>query len=192
MKKLSNSPLVKLLLSPIGLFVVIGLVGGLFVADLFRGIAERQAAQPQVQTGPLNTSQAPLAYSETYAPVSDNGIVGFKAEKLLEKDGKTYVEITVHFHKHPHYVDYEVGVYEPPTLVDKNSNLLLGTVDFPANRHFLGGETYRTILSFPGRPASYPVTLSLFMGERFAGQYHMLTISLTGLSPAPNKRNNRT
>ncbi|MDA8111587.1 MAG: hypothetical protein M0T83_03950 [Nitrospiraceae bacterium] len=184
MKRLSGSPLIKILLSPTGLLIVVGLAGGFFVSDLFRGIAERQAPPPQMMTGPLNASQAPLAYSDVYSPVSDNKIIGFTAEKLLEKDGKTFVELTVRFHRHPEFKFYEIGAYEPPSLVDRNGNLLLGTVNFPADHHFTGGETFHTLLSFPGKPASYPVTLSLFVGERFAGQYHMLSVSMTGLSPS--------
>jgi len=184
LKRPSGSPLLKLLLSPIGLMIAVGLAGGFFVSDLFRGIAKRQAPPPQTMTGPLNASQAPLAYSDVYSPVSDNKIIGFTAEKLLEKDGKTFVELSVRFHRRPEFSFYEIGTYEPPSLVDKNGNLLLGTAEFPADHHFTGGETFHTLLSFPGRPASYPVTLSLFVGERFAGQYHMMSVSLTGLSPS--------
>jgi len=184
LKKLLDSPLSRILLSPIGLMIVIGLVGGLFVADLFRGIAERQAPPAQMATGPLNASQAPLAYSDSYAPVSDNKIIGFTAERLFEKNGKTYIDLLIRFHRNPQFNDYQVGTYEPPSLVDKSGNLLLGTAEFPADHHFSGGETFRTLLTFPGSPSSYPVTLSLFMGERFAGQYHMMSVSLTGLSPS--------
>lgn len=184
MRKFSKYPLIQLILSPIGLLVVIGLVGGLFVSDLFRGIAMRQSPPASTETGPLTASQAPLAYSEKYGPVSDNGVIRISAGKLLEKGEKTYLEISLYFHRHPQYKFYEIGSYEPPALVDKNGGLILGTADFPADRHFTGGENYRTILVFPGRPASYPVTLSLFMGERFSGQYHMTSVSLTGLSPA--------
>ena len=184
MRKFSKSPLLQLIFSPIGLLVVIGLVGGLFVSDLFRGIAMRQTPPPSMEKGPITASQAPLAYSDTYAPVSDNRVIRVSAEKLVEKEDKTYIELSVYFHHHPQYNFYEIGSYEPPTLVDKNGGLLLGTAEFPADRHFAGGETFRTILTFPGKPASYPVTLSLFMGERYSGQYHMTSVSLTGLSPA--------
>ena len=184
MKKLFDSPLLKVLRSPIGLMIVAGLAGGVFVVDLFRGIAERQAPPAEMATGPLNASQAPLAYSDAYAPVSDNKVIGFTAERLLEKDGKTYIDLLIRFHRHPEFNDYQVGAYEPPSLVDKNGTLLLGTAEFPADHHFVGGDTFRTLLTFPGRPASYPVTLSLFVGERFAGQYHMMSVSLTGLSPS--------
>jgi len=175
-----------LLLSPTGLIIVIGLAGGLFVSDLFRRIALRQTPPPQMESGPMTASQAPLAYSEKFVPISDNKVIRISVEKLLEKGDKTFIEISVYFHRHPQYKFYEIGSYEPPTLVEKNGGLLLGTADFPANRHFKGGETYRTLLSFPEKPSSYPVTLSLFMGERYSGQYHMTSVSLTGLTPASN------
>jgi len=184
LRKFLQSPLIQLIFSPIGLVVVIGLVGGLFVSDLFRGIAMKQTPPPSLEKGPLMASQAPLAYSDKYAPVLDNKIIRITAEKLLEKGDQTYIEISVYFHRRPEYDFYQIGTYEPPSLVDKNGAILLGTSDFPADRHYKGGETYRTILSFPGKPASYPVTLSLFTGIRYSGQYHMTSVSLTGLSPA--------
>jgi hypothetical protein len=184
MKKISGSPLFRILFSPVGLIVLVGLAGGLFVSDLFRGIAMRQAPPPEIAAGPQNATQAPLAYSETFRPDSDNGIVAFRAERIGVAGGQTTVMLAIRFHRRKEYSFYQIGSYEPPALVDKNGGLLLGTVEFPANRHFSGGETFRTLITFPGTPASFPVTLSLFMGERYAGQYHMTPISLTGLSPS--------
>lgn len=174
----------RLLLSPIGLVSVIGLVGGLFVSDLFRGIASRQAAQPYLQKGPIMPSQAPLAYSDKLSPVSDDGIIRVSAEALRVNGGTTSIELAITFHTRPEYSSYEIGTYEPPSLVDRAGGLLMGSADFPPDHHFRGGETYRTIVSFPGTPASWPDTLTLYMGERLAGQYHMTSVSLTGLSPS--------
>ena len=42
MKKSSGPSLTRMIFSPIGLMVVVGLAGGFFVSDLFRGIASRQ------------------------------------------------------------------------------------------------------------------------------------------------------
>ena len=183
MKKITGSPLARLILSPIGLMIVVGLAGGLFVTDLFRGIAKRQTPPPDIAPGPQNATQAPMAYSDVFAPDWDNGIIGIRAERIGVAGGNTSVMISIHFHRHKKYAFYQVGAYEPPALVDKDGGLLLGKVEFPADRHFSGGETFRTLITFPGVPASFPVTLSLFMGERYSGQYHMIPVSLTGLAP---------
>ena len=183
MKKSSGPSLTRMIFSPIGLMVVVGLAGGFFVSDLFRGIATRQAPPPDIAPGPQNATQAPLAYSDVFNPLSDNGIIGLQVERIGVSGGTTTVMIALHFHRHKEYAFYQVGSYEPPALVDKAGGLLLGQVDFPADQHFSGGETYRTLISFPGVPASFPVTLSLFMGERYRGQYHMIPVSLTGLAP---------
>ena len=182
-KKFSANPLARIVFSPIGLMVLVGLAGGFFVSDLFRGIALRQAPPPEIAPGPQNATQAPMAYSDVFRPDSDNGIVGVRAERIGISGGTTTVMIAIHFHRHKEYTFYQVGTYEPPALVDKAGGLLLGQVEFPADRHFSGGETYRTLITFPGVPSSFPVTLSLFMGERYQGQYHMIPVSLTGLAP---------
>lgn len=183
MKKFMKSPLMQRLFSPVGLLVVIGVVGGLMVSDLFRKLASRQAPAPSEMTGPLTASQAPLAFSEKFVPSSDNGLMRITSEKMAESADRTSIEISIHFHRRPEYKSYQIGSYEPPTLVDRAGGILLGTADFPTDHHFRGGETYRTVLHFPGKPASYPVTLTLFMGERFSGQFHMVSVVMTGLSP---------
>lgn len=166
------------------LIIFSGLVIGLMVSAMFKTMVMKQKTAPSEHpSGPLSTSESPGSFSAKPAFTYKDPYIDLSALSVRTLKDRTALEIRIAFHLPNGTPQIEIGSYEPPNFVDADGQMVLGTFNPPANRPFLNGETLQSIITFSGRPTRLPITVTLFLGERYGGRFHMKPVVLTGLSP---------
>lgn len=170
------------------LIILSGLVIGLMVSAMFKTMVMKQTPAPSEQpSGPLSTSESPGSFSNkpdfTYKdPYIDLSVLSVRTLK-----DRTALEIRIAFHLPNGTHQIEIGSYEPPNFVDADGQMVLGTFNPPVNRPFRNGETLQSIITFSGHPGRLPITVTLFLGERYGDRFHMKPVVLTGLTPETSR-----
>jgi len=164
------------------LVILGGLFVGLAVSAMFKSMTLKETP-PQAERpgGPITSTQAPLAFSTQKNGSYQDPNISLSAISLKSGIKNIHLQINVEFHPPAGTPYVEIGSYEPPTMVDGQGGLILGIFNPPPDHHFQNGDHMTSILTFPGEPASYPVTVTIFLAERIGGRFHMKSISLTGL-----------
>ena len=168
------------------LVILGGLFVGLAVSAMFKSMTLKES-RPQAERpgGPITSTQAPLAFSLKKNGLYQDRNISLSAVSMRSGSQNVHLQIAVDFHP-PEGTPYvEIGSYEPPTMVDARGGLILGTFNPPPDHHFHKGDRMTSILTFPEKPATYPVTDTIFLAERIGGRFHMKSISLTGLQSEP-------
>jgi hypothetical protein len=164
------------------LVILGGLFVGLAVSAMFKSMTLKET-RPQAERpgGPITSTQAPLAFSLKKNSLYQDDNISLSAISMRSGDNNVKLQIGVDFHPPDGTPYVEIGSYEPPTMVDAQGGLILGTFNPPTDHHFQKGDHMTSMLTFPGAPAAYPVTVTIFLAERIGGRFHMKSISLTGL-----------
>ncbi len=164
------------------LVILGGLFVGLAVSAMFKSMTLKET-RPQAESpgGPITSTQAPLAFSLKKNGLYQDPNISLSAISLKSGTNNVHLQVDIDFHPPDGTPYVEIGSYEPPTMVDGQGGLILGTFNPPPDHHFHKGDRMASILTFPGAPASYPVTVTIFLAERIGGRFHMKSISLTGL-----------
>ncbi|MHB8421382.1 MAG: hypothetical protein ACYC9S_12195 [Leptospirales bacterium] len=166
------------------LIVLAGLLVGLMVSAMFKAMVSHQKpASSERPDGPLSTIESPRMFSLKNQPKFHDVNLDLLAVAFRESAHQTWLEVKISFHPPASVHSLEIGSYEPPNFVESDGRMVLGTFDPPPYKHFHAGETYETLVSFPDTPHHLPITVTLFMGERVGGRFHMKPVVLTGLSP---------
>jgi len=164
------------------LVILGGLFVGLAVSAMFKSMTLKETPpQAEQPGGPITSTQAPLAFSLKKNGLYQDRIISLSAISMRSGSNNIHLQIGVDFHPPDGTPYVEIGSYEPPTMVDSQGGLILGTFNPPPDHHFQKGDHMTSILTFPGAPATYPVTVTIFLAERIGGRFHMKSISLTGL-----------
>ncbi len=166
------------------LIVLAGLLIGLMVSAMFKSMVSHQKPLSSDRPdGPLATIESPRMFSlKTQSTFHDSNL-DITAMSIRESGQKTWIDVRFSFHPPSSDPTIEIGSYEVPNFVESDGRMVLGTFDPPPYKHFRPGETYETLISFPDTPHHLPITVTLFMGERIGGRFHMKPVVLTGLSP---------
>lgn len=164
------------------LVILGGLFVGLTVSAMFRSMTLKET-RPQAERpgGPITSTQAPLAFSLKKNGLYQDPNISLSAISMKSGTNNLHLQIGIDFHPPDGTPYVEIGSYEPPTMVDAQGGLILGIFNPPPDHHFQKGDHVTSMLTFPGAPASYPVTVTIFLAERVGGRFHMKSISLTGL-----------
>lgn len=166
------------------LIVLAGLLIGLMVSFMFKSmILGQKPPSPEQVKGPLNTVESPRMFSLSLQKSYHDPTLDIRAESIRLTAQKTWIEVRFSFHPPTTGKTVEIGSYEPPNFVEPDGRMVLGTFDPPPYHHFHAGDTYMTLISFPDTPHQLPITVTLFLGERVAGRFHMQPVVFTGLSP---------
>ena len=166
------------------LIVLAGLLIGLMVSAMFKSMVTHQKPPTSERpNGPLTTIESPRMFSLKTRPMFHDPNLDIVAVAMKESKTQTSLEVKFSFHPPASVQSIEIGSYEPPNFVESDGRMVLGTFDPPPYRHFQAGEIYETLVSFSDIPHHLPITVTLFMGERIGGRFHMEPVVLTGLSP---------
>jgi hypothetical protein len=166
------------------LIILAGLLIGLIVSAMFKTMVMRERPVPSERpSGPLSTVDSPGAFSKNPRFVYHDPYLDLSALSIRTIKDQTNVEIRIAFHLPKDTPGLEIGSYEPPNFVDADGQMVLGTFNPPTNRPFRNGETLQSIIAFSGKPRRLPLTVTLFLGERYGGRFHLKPVVLTGLSP---------
>jgi hypothetical protein len=168
------------------LIVLAGILIGLMVSFMFKSMMLGQKP-PQSERihGPLNTVESPRMFSLSLRKTYHDPLLDIQASAIRTSPTGTEIEMDFTFHPGPGETSMEIGSYEPPNFVEPDGRMVLGSFDPPASHHFKSGESYRTLVSFPDSPRHLPISVTLFLGERLGGRFHMHPVVFTGLSPLP-------
>ncbi len=168
------------------LIILTGLLIGLIISAMFKTMVMREKpVHSERPPGPLSTVDSPGSFSKVPRFVYRDPYLDLSALSMRTIKDQTHLEIRISFHLPPGTPSLEIGSYEPPNFVDTDGQMVLGTFNPPPNRPFKNGETLQAIITFQGSPRRLPVTVTLFLGERYGGRFHMKPVVLTGLSPDP-------
>ncbi len=168
------------------LIVLTGILIGLMVSFMFKSMMLGQKPpQSERINGPLNTVESPRMFSLVLRKTYHDPLLDIQASAIRISGGKTRIEMDFAFHPGADGKTMEIGSYEPPNFVEPDGRMVLGSFDPPASHHFRAGESYRTLVSFPETPRHLPISVTLFLGERLQGRFHMHPVVFTGLSPLP-------
>ncbi|MCL4461160.1 MAG: hypothetical protein M1297_05540 [Nitrospirae bacterium] len=168
------------------LIVLAGILIGLMVSFMFKSMMLGQKPpQSERINGPLNTVESPRMFSLALRKTYHDALLDVRADAIRISGGQTMIEMDFSFHPGTGGKTMEIGSYEPPNFVEPDGRMVLGTFNPPESHHFRTGENYRTLISFPESPRHLPISVTLFLGERLDGRFHMQPVVLTGLSPAP-------
>ncbi len=161
-----------------------GLFIGLSVSAMFKSMTmHEKPPQSENPGGPITSTQAPLAFSTNQNTLYKDANISLSAVSIKADQKEVHLQIGVDFHPPSGTPYVEIGSYEPPSMVDSQGSIILGTFNPPPDHHFHGGDRMDSMITFPDLPGTYPVTITIFLAERYGGRFHMRSISLTGLNP---------